>query len=99
MPVRTTTRHESEEIDERANAIDVFSGVTGMFHLDSIEPGVHERLETRTECISSRMCPHGNATRFMSHRNCVAHFESILRNESRSPSSEITIERLPKIAN
>ncbi len=97
MPVRPTTRHESKEIDERADAIDVFSAVTWMSHLDSIEPGVYKWLETRTECIGPRMRPHCDAACFMRHCDCITHFESILWNESRSPRAEVTIERLAKI--
>jgi len=77
--------------------MDVFGTVTGMLHLDSIQPGVHERLETRAKCICTRMRPHCDPAGFVSHRDCIAYFESILRNESRATGAEITIECLTKI--
>src|SRR6266851_9105068 len=97
MPVGTAARHKSKEIDERANTMYVFGAVAWMFHFDSIQSRVYERLEARAECIRPRMRPHGYAARLMRHRDCLTHFDSILWYESRSPRAEITIERLAKI--
>src|SRR5205085_11463351 len=62
-----------------------------------IQPGVYQRLETRSKCIGPRVRPHCDPTGFVSHRNCIAHFESVLWDEPRLPRAEITIERLAKI--
>src|SRR5258705_13484936 len=98
MPVGSAARHEPEEIRERRYSLYVFSDMTGMPHLDSIEAHVHKRLEPFAPAVGPGMRPDCDRARGMSESDCFANLEALLLNETWSSSTKETIERFARVA-
>jgi hypothetical protein len=98
MPVGSAARHEPEEIRERRYSLYIFSDMTGMPHLDSIEAHVDERLEPFAPAVRPRMRPHGDRARGMREGDCFANFKALLLNETWSSCAEEAIERFARIS-
>ena len=92
MPVRSSTRHEPEEICERGDSLHVFGHMAWMFYLDAIEPKLDEPLKPLPPAILSGMCPYSDRSGRVSELDGLGNLESRLWYEAGTSSTEVAIE-------
>src|SRR4051812_18316504 len=97
VPVRATARKKVEEICESLQPLHVFSGVTGMPYLDSIEPGGHEGFQPFSASAVTRVRPYGDGASLVRDCNGVFDGELVFTYERAAVGSQITHEGVSEI--
>lgn len=99
MPVRATTLQQAEKFGQCLQAFDVFGAMTWMPHLDAIESGRDETLESLAPPTLAGMCPDREPTGFVRDADRFLDRESRPGYERCRSAAEVSHERVAEILN
>jgi hypothetical protein len=98
MPIGTAARDETEKLHQRTKAGSVLVTVPRVSHLESIESQRDESLDDISPAFTAGMRQHRETAARVNERNCLAHRKAMFWYERRSARTEVSIERIARIA-
>src|SRR5450759_1366674 len=97
VPIRSTARHEVEEISERLKPLDVFRRMAGMLYLQTIESRRDQGLEPLASAAVARVRPDRQRAGLMRDRDRALDRETLPGDERAPGVAEVSRERIPKL--
>jgi len=97
MPVRSTARNQSKEIDKCSKSLHVLGHMTRVLYFDPVESKLHELFQSLAAAVLAGMSPHGNCACGVGEVDRFADLEPRFWNEAGATRTEIPVKSFSRI--